>query len=349
MSKDIFVIVEQRDGKIQHVGIELIGESTKLAKDLGQKVVAVLLGHNIAGSAQQLIEFGADKVLIVDHPMLAEYVTEPYTKAVTQIIKDYDPEIVMFGATSMGRDVAPRVAGRVHTGLTADCTKLDIGEATKRFADGTTKKYEGQLLMTRPAFGGNIMATIVCTEYRPQMATVRPGVMPALEPDKSRTGEIETVQVDFTDADMNVELVEVRKETRKIVDVTQAKVLVSGGRGIGGPEAFEAELRPVANLLGGEISSSRACVEAGWIPQERQVGQTGKTVRPNLYMACGISGAIQHLAGMSEAELIIAINKNEAAPIFGVADLGIVNDLHKVLPKLAESLEKYFAERAVKI
>lgn len=333
MSKDVYVIAEQRDGKIQKVGLELIGEATKLAKDLGEQVVAVLLGSNITDKAQELIQHGADKVVVVDDPMLEKYATEPYTKAITAVIKACEPEIVLYGATSIGRDLAPRVSARVHTGLTADCTKLAINEETKL------------LHMTRPAFGGNIMATIVCKNHRPQMATVRPGVMAALAKDETRTGEVVNFKVDFVPADMNVEIIEEVKETKKTVDITEAKVLVSGGRGIGSPEFF-GELQKLADVLGGEVSSSRANVDAGWIERDRQVGQTGKTVRPDLYVACGISGAIQHVAGMESSEYIVAINNNDTAPIFDVADLGIVGDVKAIVPKLTEAIAKRKAEKA---
>ncbi|MDD5946059.1 MAG: electron transfer flavoprotein subunit alpha/FixB family protein [Clostridia bacterium] len=338
MSKDVYVLAEQRDGNIQKVSIELIGKATELAADLGQKVVAVLLGSGIKDKADVLIKHGADKVIVVDDPMLAEYVTEPYAKALYEVIKACDPEIVLYGATSIGRDLAPRVSARVHTGLTADCTKLDIGTID---AMPDTKL----LLMTRPAFGGNIMATIVCKDHRPQMATVRPGVMKALPRDEARTGEVVDFKVDFTPADMNVTIKEIVKEDKKKVDITEAKVLVSGGRGIGSPEFF-GELQKLADVLGGEVSSSRANVDAGWIEKDRQVGQTGKTVRPDLYVACGISGAIQHVAGMESSEYIVAINLNDTAPIFDVADLGIVGDVKAIVPKLTEAIAKRKAEKA---
>ena len=338
MSKDIYVIAEQRDGNIAKVGLELIGEATKLAADLGQKVVAVLLGDKIKDKTHVLIEAGADEVVYVEDPMLAEYVTEPYTKALTKVFKECDPEIVLFGATSIGRDLAPRVASRIHTGLTADCTKLDIDVFKANDEDPGQKL----LFMTRPAFGGNIMATILCKEYRPQMATVRPGVMKRLEKDTTRTGVIKEVKVDFLPSDMNIVIREVVKETHKKTDITEAKYLVSGGRGIGNKEAFNI-LKELADVLGGEISSSRANVDAGWAEKDRQVGQTGKTVRPDLYLACGISGAIQHVAGMEGAECVIAINKNDTAPIFDVSDLGIVGDVKVIIPKLTEAIKKYKA------
>lgn len=357
MSKDIYVVAEQRDGNIAKVTMELLGEATKLAGELGEKVYAVLMGDQIKDKAQDLIEHGADGVVVVEDPMLAEYVTEPYAKALTAVIKNYDPNIVLFGATSIGRDLAPRVAARVHTGLTADCTRLDVDmneyfdflHATSNADTDAIEKRLGMddknLKMTRPAFGGNVMATIRCADHRPQMATVRPGVMKKLDAVAGKEGTVEEFKVEFTAADMNVKIKEVVRETKKAVDITEAKVLVSGGRGIGSPEFFD-ELQKVADLLGGEISSSRANVDAGWIARDRQVGQTGKTVRPDLYMACGISGAIQHIAGMESSECVIAINKNDTAAIFEVADLGIVGDVKVIIPKLIEALAKYQEENA---
>ena len=315
MSKNVFVIAEQRDGKIMKVSYELIGKARELANDLGQDVVAVLMGSGVEAVAGDLAKAGADKVIVVDDPILAEYVTEPYAKATTAVIKANDPEIVLFGASSIGRDLAPRVSARIHTGLTADCTKLEIDPETKL------------LNMTRPAFGGNIMATILCADHRPQMATVRPGVMQALE-SCDKVGTVEKFAVEFTPADMNVEICEVVKTDKKSVDITEAKILVAGGRGLGSAEGF-AQLKDLANVLGGEVAASRAAVDSGWIEKDLQVGQTGKTVRPDLYVACGISGAIQHAAGMEESEFIVAINKEESAPIFGICDLGIVGDLRR--------------------
>ena len=357
MAKDLYVIAEQRDGHIQKVSLELLGEATKLAKELGENVVGVILGSDIKDKAQELIEHGASKVIVVDDPMLKEYVTEPYAKALTALIKNYEPNIVLFGATSIGRDIAPRVAARVHTGLTADCTRLDVDmneyfdylHAVSNADTNAIEKRLGMddktLKMTRPAFGGNVMATIRCADHRPQMATVRPGVMKKLDVQAGKEGTVEEFKVEFEAADMNVTIKEVVRETKKAVDITEAKVLVSGGRGIGSPEFFD-ELQKVADLLGGEISSSRANVDAGWIARDRQVGQTGKTVRPDLYMACGISGAIQHIAGMESSECVIAINKNDTAAIFEVADLGIVGDVKVIIPKLIDALAKYQEENA---
>lgn len=330
MSRNIFVVVEQRDGILQRVGFELIGEAKRLAAELNQKVVAVLLGCEITDQADLLCEYGASQVLVVDHPTLRHYTTEPYAKAVCHIIRTYDPEIVLFGASSIGRDLAPRVAGRVHTGLTADCTGLAIDPETRL------------LLMTRPAFGGNIMATIVCRNYRPQMATVRPGVMkiPLREP--GCKGEVISVDAGLRTEDVNVEILDIERASQKPVDITEAKVLVSGGRGVGGTAGYEP-LRALARELGGEVSSSRIGVDSGWIEKSRQVGQTGKTVRPDLYIACGISGAIQHLAGMENSEYIVAINKDASCPMMKLADLGIVGDLKIIVPKLTEAIRAYRA------
>lgn len=333
MSKDVFVFAEQRDGELQKVSVELIGKANELAEALGQDVVAILLGEDVKGLSDILIHHGADKVVVVEDPMLKEYVTEPYAKAVYEIAKEYDPEIILYGATSIGRDLAPRLAARLYTGLTADCTGLDIDEESKN------------LLMTRPAFGGNLMATILCETHRPQMATVRPGVMTPLENNPEAEGEVIVKDIEFTDADMNVTIKEISKSEKKKKDITEANILVAGGRGIGGPEGFK-NLQELAEALGGEVATSRATVDAGWIEKDRQVGQTGKTVRPDLYFAFGISGAIQHLAGMEESELIIAINKNDGASIFDVADLGIVGDLNAIVPKIVEEYNRVKAEKA---
>lgn len=333
MSKDIFVFIEQRDGEIQKVGVELLGKGRKLADDLGEDLVAIVLGDKIRNKANLLIGHGADKVIVVEDEILKEYVTEPYTKALYYLVKKYDPEILIYGASSIGRDLAPRMASRLHTGLTADCTSLDIEDDTKN------------LRMTRPAFGGNLMAEIICEDFRPQMATVRPGVMQALDFDASRKGEIIDEKIDFNPTDMNVKILEVKKKESKKRDITEAKVLVSGGLGVGGKDGF-ALLEDLKNQLDAEISSSRANVDLGIIEKDRQVGQTGKTVRPDLYLALGISGAIQHLAGMEESKLIIAVNKNKQAPIFDVADLGIVGDLKEIVPKLTELIKKEKEEKA---
>ncbi|MDO4567381.1 MAG: electron transfer flavoprotein subunit alpha/FixB family protein [Clostridia bacterium] len=328
MSRNILVFAEQRNGVLQKVAAELIGKASELAQKLDEQVIALILGHGVERLAQEAIEYGADSAIVVDAPELGEYLTAPYTRAAVEAIRRAEPGIVLYGATSLGRDLAPRVSATVKTGLTADCTKLEIDEESRL------------LLMTRPAFGGNIMATIVCAEHRPQMATVRPGVMQALPRDAGRRGEVTRLDVAFCEEDNRVRILEVVKGDRKDVDITEAKVLVSGGRGIGGAEKFALLKQLAEQFPGGEISSSRANVDAGFIGRERQVGQTGKTVRPKLYIACGISGAIQHIAGMEDADFIIAINKDPGAPIFDVADLGIVGDLNVVLPKLIAALER---------
>ncbi len=326
--KDVYVFAEQRDGVIQNVALELLGKARELADANNEKVVAILLGKNIKDQAQSLIAAGADKVLVVDHDLLATYLTEPYTQAITQIIKEQKPSILLIGATTIGRDLGPRVSARNMTGLTADATKLEI-------SDDEAHEFR----MTRPAFGGNLMATILCKEHRPQMSTVRPGVMQKMTPDPTRKGEVVDYAVQFDEQKISrVKIVKTVKEEKVITDISQAKILVSGGRGVGTKDGF-SKLEALAKELKGEVSSSRAMVDAGVMDQSRQVGQTGKTVRPNLYLACGISGAIQHLAGMEESDLIIAINKDKFAPIFSVADLGIVGDLHKIVPMLTERLK----------
>ena len=324
--KNVYVFVEQREGVIQNVGLELLGKARELADALNEKVYAMLLGHDLTTQAQECIAYGADTVLRVDAPELATYVTEPYAQAIYQIIRDNKPSIVLIGATTIGRDLGPRLSARVETGLTADCTGLEVSE-------------ERDLLLTRPAFGGNLMATIICKEHRPQMSTVRPGVMRMGQRDENRKGTIEDVKINFDKSKFRVRVLETVKQTKNLVDITEAHVLISGGRGVGNAEGFDM-LRAMANTIGAEVSASRAMVDAGVLGHERQVGQTGKTVRPDLYFAMGISGAIQHLAGMEESEYIIAINKDKFAPIFNVADLGIVGDVRKIVPLLTEKLKR---------
>lgn len=323
--KDVYVFIEQRDGAVQNVALELLGKARELADTLGEKVVAVLPGHNLTDQPQECIAYGADKVLRIDAPELEVYTTEPYAQTIDQIIRERKPSIVLFGATTIGRDLGPRLSARVGTGLTADCTGLEISE-------------DRDLMMTRPAFGGNLMATIICREHRPQMSTVRPGVMRKAQRDDNRKGEVEDVKINFDPSKFHVRVVERVRATKNLVDIADAKVLVSGGRGVGTTTGFD-ELRALADVLGAEVSSSRAMVDAGIIGHERQVGQTGKTVRPDLYFALGISGAIQHLAGMEESDFIVAVNKDKFAPIFSVSDLGIVGDVHKIVPLLTERLK----------
>lgn len=314
--KGVWIFAEQREGKLQKVALELIGKGKELSKKLGVELTAVLLGYNIDDIPRQLIEYGADKVLYVNNPLLKNYTTDGYTKVINDLIEERKPEILLVGATYIGRDLAPRISSRLGTGLTADCTGLDIDDDTRN------------LLMTRPAFGGNLMATIICDSNRPQMSTVRPGVFQKLEKDANRDGSIENIKVNLKESDIKIKIKEIVKLAKEIEDISEAKILVSGGRGLGSPEGFKL-LRELADLMGGAISGSRAVVDSGWIDKAYQVGQTGKTVRPNLYIACGISGAIQHLAGMQDSDYIIAINKDESAPIMQVADLSIVGDYKK--------------------
>lgn len=323
--KGIFIFVEQVEKHIAGVSYELIGKGKDLAAVLETEVTAVLLGYQVAGLADELAGCGADRVILVDDPALETYMTEPYVVAMKTVIDQYQPEIVLYGATAIGRDLAPRVSARVHTGLTADCTKLEIQEETNH------------LMMTRPAFGGNIMATILCPEHRPQMATVRPGVMQRAEAKTDAVCPVEILTADGLASSKNVEILEILKKVSEHKDIMAAKVLVAGGRGMGCAENFRM-LEELAELLGGTVAASRAAVDAGWQEKDCQVGQTGKTVRPSLYIACGISGAIQHLAGMEESDIIIAINKDETAPIFEVADYGVVGDTCKIIPQLIQAI-----------
>lgn len=327
--KGIQVFAEQREGVIQNVAFELLGKARELADGINEKVTAVLCGHNVGHLTQELIAAGADRVLVVDDEMLKDYLTEPFAQAVVHVLRTYKPEIFLLGATTIGRDLGPRISARMRTGLTADCTSLEIAD-------------DRNLMMTRPAFGGNLMATIVCKDHRPQMSTVRPGVMRRKPADPTRQGEVEAVAVPFDKSKSRVRLIKKIREEKNMVDITEAHILVSGGRGVGSQDGF-GKLRNLAQTINAEVASSRAMVDAGLIEHERQVGQTGKTVRPDIYFAIGISGAIQHLAGMEESEYIIAINKDKFAPIFQVADLGVVGDLHKVVPILNEKLK---AEKA---
>ena len=342
--KGVFVFAQQVDNVISNIAYELIGKGKELAKDLGVEVTAVLVGSDVKGLADQLAEYGADKVIVVDDPELKEYRTEPYTHAIASVIKEFKPEIFLIGATAIGRDLGPRVCARIHTGLTADCTKLDIGDFPMNPVPGRETKHN-QLLMTRPAFGGNTIATIACPDFRPQMATVRPGVMQKAPKEAGKKAVVTEFNPGFTKNNKYVDILEVVKAVSNTVDIMDAKILVSGGRGVGSPENFKI-LDDLAEAIGGTVSCSRAVVDAGWKPKDLQVGQTGKTVRPNVYFAIGISGAIQHLAGMEESDIIVAINKDESAPIFDVADYGIVGDLNKIVPMLTEKIKEAKAAAA---
>ncbi len=318
--KGVWVFGEQKNGIPANVALELLGEGRKLADQLNVQLSAVLMGENIEETAKILVSYGADNVYMVDHPSLKNFNDESYTDIFVQLIKKYKPEIVLMGATTYGRSLGPRVSSRLNTGLTADCTGLEIDPERKI------------LLQTRPAFGGNLMATIICPNHRPQMSTVRPKVMKALEQDKSRSGEIIRPDVVIPE-NLKVKVLDVVNNLCEMVNLTEADIIVSAGRGIGNPKNL-ALVEELAHVLGAAVGASRAVVDAGWIEYSHQVGQTGKTVGPKVYFACGISGAIQHLAGMSSADTIIAINKNADAPIFRVATFGIVGDVLEVLPAL---------------
>ena len=342
--KGVYVFAQQVDNEISPIAFELLGKAKDLAGDLNQEVVAVLIGSGIKNLADQLAEYGADKVIVVDDPELKEYRTEPYAHALASVIEKYKPEIVLVGATAIGRDLGPTVSARVATGLTADCTVLEIGDFPLQPMPGREQKHN-QLLMTRPAFGGNTIATIACPDHRPQMATVRPGVMQKIDPIKGAKAVVEEFNPGFTPNNRYVTIKEIVKAVSDVEDIMDAKILVSGGRGVGSAENFKL-LEELAEVLGGTVSCSRAVVDAGWKPKDLQVGQTGKTVRPHVYFAIGISGAIQHVAGMEESDIIIAINKDEDAPIFDVADYGVVGDLNKIVPQLTEKIK---AAKAAKV
>ena len=324
--KGVLIVAEQKQGELQSVTYELLGEGRKLADARKSGLYAVLIGSGISGKADDLIARGADKVFIADQPYYAEYQDEPYARVLCRVINDNKPEIVICGATAIGRSLIPRVAVQIRTGLTADCTALAIGEG-------------GELLQTRPAFGGNIMATILTPRHRPQMATVRHKVLKEAAVDKSRTGEIITIESKDGDDNARAKVVDFVEEIESTVNLAEADIIVSGGRGMGGPENFNL-IEELALEIGGAVGASRAVVDAGWIPYSHQVGQTGKTVQPKLYIACGISGAIQHLAGMQSSDVIVAINKNADSPIFEIATYGIVGDVMEVLPIMTKKLKE---------
>lgn len=321
----VWVFAEQREGQLQKVSLELLGEGRKIADKLGSKLTALLIGNKVDGLVEDLSRHGADEVLVVDSPELENYTTDGYTKAICELANAKKPNIIFIGATFIGRDLGPRVAARLETGLTADCTSLDVDVES------------GDLLATRPAFGGNLMATIVCPDHRPQMATVRPGVFEKL-PLGENDATVENIEVKFDANDIRTKIVEIVKEHKDIVDISEANVLVAGGRGVGSEENFNM-LKELAEVMNGSIAASRAAVEKGWVDKDYQVGQTGKTVRPNIYVACGISGAIQHAAGMQESDMIIAINKDANAPIMKLADYAIVGDVNKVVPEFIAQLK----------
>lgn len=348
--KDVWVYTEQRDGRLMNVALELLGEGYRLSREIGSdcKVCAVLVGNQVEHLVDELHAYGADRVYQISDPLLEHYTTDGYAKVVTEAILEWKPEIVIFGATHIGRDLAPRVAARLDTGLTADCTRLDV--STANYIDYLEKhttldtssldrnSTDKNLKQTRPAFGGNLMATIICPDHRPQMSTVRPGVMQKLERDPSRTGQLISIKPQISSTDLRVTLKEVVKAAKELVSLSDADIICSGGRGLGGPEGFDLMER-FAETVGGVVGASRAAVDSGWIDPSHQVGQTGTTVKPKIYFACGISGAIQHLAGMQTSDCIIAVNKDPEAPIFEVADYAIVGDLFKVIPELIAQWE----------
>lgn len=328
MTKDLWVFIEtNQDGTPKNVGLELLTPGRMMAGKQGGELVAVVIGNNIDGAVKAASEHGADKVIAVEGPEYAHYTTDAYTIALCTLVEKYGPTSMLIGATNNGRDLGPRVSCRLKTGLTADCTQLDIDEES------------GNVAWTRPAFGGNLMATILCPDHRPQIGTVRPGVF--------KRGEVGEAKAEIIKEDIHVDAADIRTQVLELikdldsesVDLEGAEIIVSGGRGVGGPEGF-APVKALAEVLGGVVGSSRAAVDAGWIPHSHQVGQTGKTVGPKLYIACGISGAIQHLAGMSGSDCIVAINKDPEAPIFDVADYGVVGNLFEVLPVLTEEIKK---------
>lgn len=342
--KGVFTFAEQVDHKITGVSLELIGKGKELAQELDDKTVtAVLIGHNVKDLADTLAEYGADRVIVVDDAELETYRTEPYAQALAGVINEFKPEIMLVGATAIGRDLGPTVSARVATGLTADCTMLEIGDFPLEAKEGVEQKHK-QLLMTRPAFGGNTIATIACPDNRPQMATVRPGVMVKAERKPGAKAEVVEFNPGIVKNNRFVEILNIVKDTTKVENIMDAKILVSGGRGVGSAENFKL-LEDLADALHGTVSCSRAVVDNGWKPKDLQVGQTGKTVRPQVYFAIGISGAIQHVAGMEDSDIIIAINKDENAPIFDVADYGIVGDLNKIVPALTKAINEHNANK----
>jgi len=324
--KDVWVYGEQRNGKLADVVYELIGEGKKLAKKLNENLCVILPGKNVSQLAENLIDYGVDKVYLLDNKHLKTYNDQYYTEAVTDLIKSYKPSIILLGATTIGRSLGPRIAARIKTGLTADCTGLDIDDETDN------------LLQTRPAFGGNIMAEIVCKNHRPQMATVRAGVMEPASQISNYNGEIIKYDINLEDITLKTKIIDIIEEAKESLDISDADLIVSGGRGVGSADNFEI-IEKLADTLGGAVGASRAAVDSDWISKEHQVGQTGTTVSPKIYIACGISGAVQHIVGMESSDIIIAINKDPEAPIFNHATYGLVGDLFEIIPALIEEIE----------
>ena len=354
--KGVWVFCEQRQGELQSTVLELVSEGRKLADDLGVELAGLLVGDQVEGLAKEIGAYGADKVILVDDPALKDYTTDAYADVICKAVMDKKPEIVLIGATNIGRDLGPRCAARLHTGLTADCTHLDVD--TAKYADflreastlnvdqmvetGRIKMDDRNLKMTRPAFGGHLMATIICPRFRPQMATVRPGVLKKGEYNEAKANAVvvEPVAFELSEADIKTKVLEVVKEAKELVDLTGAEVVVSVGRGISKDVETGIKLaEELADLFGGVVGGSRAAIDSGWLSADHQVGQTGKTVHPKLYVALGISGAIQHKAGMQDSECIVAVNKSDSAPIFDVADYGICGDLFKVVPMMIDAIK----------
>jgi len=336
--KGIYVFVERSDRSAAKVSLELLGAARNLADEFAgqgrqQPVTAILIGHEPGDTADELIYHGADHVIVVDDEAFDIYRTDIYTKAIVQIAREKKPEILLIGATAQGRDLAPRIANRLRTGLTADCTALEICSK------------EGILLQTRPAFGGNIMATIVCPDNRPQMATVRPGVMKKFPRDPQRTGTREVLRIDLDKKDFIVRVLDIVASTQAHVKLEDARIIVAGGHGVKTRKGFKI-LQELATELQAEVGASRAAVDAGWIGQEHQIGQTGKTVHPELYIACGISGSIQHLAGMSQSKYVVSINTDRKAPIVAASDVTFVGDLFQIVPRLTEKIREYKEKNA---
>jgi electron transfer flavoprotein alpha subunit len=326
MSKDLWVYIETIEGRAKKVGLELLGAGRRLASIQGGALLGVIIGHNTSEAIRAASEHGAEKIIVADATEFETYTTDAYADVFYTLVKKYEPSTILIGATANGRDLGPRVACRLKTGLTADCTALDIDEES------------GNVAWTRPAFGGNLMATILCPNHRPQIGTVRPGVFKKEEPEPGRNVEVIREEIHVEKERIRTRLLEsIRDAAGELVDLENAEIIVSGGRGLGGPEKFEV-LKELADALGGSVASSRAAVDAGWISHAHQVGQTGRTVAPKVYIACGISGAIQHLAGMSGSDTIVAINKDPDAPIFQVADFGIVGNLFDIVPLLSQEI-----------
>lgn len=329
--KGVWVCLEQTGGKVAGVSFEMLSEARKLADQLSAEVSAVLIGHQVKDSAKDAFAYGADKVYVCDDETMKDYRTESYCKVLETLVQEHKPEILMLAATNNGRDLSARLASALETGLSADCTALSLDE-------------NKNLISTRPTYGGNIMADMVCADARPQMCSVRPNAMSKADPDTSKTGETIDVACPVKEDNLRTKVLEIIAKAGGEISLTDAQIIVSGGRGLGDEKGFEL-IRELASTLGAAVGASRAAVDSGWIPYEHQVGQTGKTVGPKLYIACGISGALQHLAGMKTSDVIIAVNKDEEAPIFNVANYGIVGDLYQVLPVMTEEFKKVLASR----